>query len=87
MGGSPSQWRQEDTDASPEDRSASLSCSPRSTSPPIFQRLLRRAVTRKAEGYHLKVAALDDLERMKRASGRAIDLADIALIRERRRLS
>lgn len=55
--------------------------------PRVFQRLLRRAVTRRAQGYQLKVAALDDLERMKRASGRAIDLADIALIRERRRLS
>lgn len=55
--------------------------------PKVFQRLSRRAVTRQAKGYQLKVAALDDLERMKRASGRAIDLADIALIRERRRIS
>lgn len=53
--------------------------------PKAFQRLLRRAVTRKAKGYQLNVATLDDLERMKRASGRAIDLADIALIRERRK--
>lgn len=54
--------------------------------PSRFSALKLRAVIRKAQGYSLRVASLNDLERMKKAARRPIDLADIALIRERRKL-
>lgn len=50
-----------------------------------FGRLMRNSVMHKAGRTRLCVASLEDLERMKRESGRPIDLADIALIREKRR--
>lgn len=51
----------------------------------FFSRLLKRATRKKTEHFILNVASLNDLEQMKKRSGRPIDLADIALIRERRR--
>ena len=50
-----------------------------------FGKLRRRSVKRQGRKASFCVASLQDLERMKKASGRAIDLADIALIRELRR--
>lgn len=50
-----------------------------------FGRLMGGAVKRKVEQIRFCVAGLGDLERMKIKSGRPIDLADIALIRERRK--
>lgn len=51
--------------------------------PSRFYALRRRAIARRAQGYSLRVASLNDLVRMKRAVGRPIDLADIALIKEK----
>lgn len=53
--------------------------------PKSFSRLLKRATRKKTEYFTLNVASLDDLEQMKKKSSRPIDLADIALIQERRR--
>jgi hypothetical protein len=50
-----------------------------------FSKFFKRAKKIKAKEFSLFVASLDDLELMKRASGRPIDLADIALIREKKR--
>ena len=50
-----------------------------------FEKLHRRSVKREGRRASFHVACLRDLEKMKKASGRAIDLADIALIRELRR--
>lgn len=54
--------------------------------PEIFNRLLNRAVKRKEKQLTFYIASLDDLGAMKRAVGRPIDLADIALIQEKRNL-
>jgi len=50
-----------------------------------FDKLFKRAQRIKAEGFNLYVASLDDLQAMKKASGRPIDLADIALIKEKKK--
>ena len=46
--------------------------------------LSKRAKKIKGTKFDFHVASLDDLEKMKKKSARAIDLADIALIREKR---
>lgn len=48
----------------------------------VFNDLLGRAVERKAGSQTLHVASLDDIEAMKKAVGRPLDMSDIALIRE-----
>ncbi len=53
--------------------------------PPVFERLRRRALRRIMAGRSVAVASLAALERMKREVGRPIDLADVALIQERRK--
>ena len=53
--------------------------------PKFFSRLFKRAIRKKTEHFILNIASLTDLEQMKRRSGRPIDLADIALIQEKRR--
>jgi len=53
----------------------------------IFKKLFSHALKRKGEGITYYVVSLEDIERMKKASGRPIDLADIALIRERRKIN
>ena len=50
----------------------------------VFAGLLKRAKKVKGVKFDFYVASLDDIEKMKKASARAIDLADIALIREKR---
>lgn len=52
--------------------------------PEVFNKLLSRSLKRHGRSVTYQVASLGDLERMKKASGRSIDLADIALIEERR---
>ncbi len=52
--------------------------------PEVFARLLSQSLERRGPLVTYQVASLDDLERMKRSSGRPIDLADIALIKEKR---
>lgn len=52
-----------------------------------FDQLRKRSVRKTAGRLRFRVAGLRDLERMKRESGRPIDLADIALIREMRKAS
>ena len=47
-----------------------------------FQKLYSRSVERKGRKITFHVASLSDIEKMKKASGRPIDLADVALIRE-----
>lgn len=49
-----------------------------------FARLSKRSKKMKGMHFNFHVASLDDLEKMKKESGRAIDLADIVLIRERK---
>ncbi|MBU1853757.1 MAG: hypothetical protein KJ957_06930 [Candidatus Omnitrophica bacterium] len=49
-----------------------------------FTGLLKRSKKIKGKKFNFYVASLDDLEKMKKKSARAIDLADIALIREKR---
>ena len=49
-----------------------------------FNKLLERAKKIKMARFNFHIASLDDLEKMKRISARAIDLADIVLIREKR---
>ncbi|MBI3991025.1 MAG: hypothetical protein HY350_02640 [Candidatus Omnitrophica bacterium] len=49
-----------------------------------FDKLLRRAVKRQTEEFIFYVACLDDLEAMKKSTGRPIDRADVALIQEKR---
>jgi len=49
-----------------------------------FTGLSKRAKRVKWSDFNLCAASLNDLEKMKRKSARAIDLADIALIREKR---
>ena len=53
----------------------------------IFKKLFSRALKRRGEGITYYVVSLKDMERMKKASGRPIDLADIALIQERRKIN
>jgi len=50
-----------------------------------FSQLFKHATRKKAGHFTLNIASLKDLEHMKRRSSRPIDLADIALIHERRR--
>jgi len=50
-----------------------------------FKKLLSRADRIKGKSYSFYIASLDDLEKMKKVSGRPIDLADIALIKEKRK--
>ncbi len=52
-----------------------------------FKRLLSHALKRRGKEITYYVASLKDIERMKKASGRPIDLADIALIQERKKLN
>ena len=49
-----------------------------------FSRLLKRAKKIKGTKLNFYIASLNDLEKMKKISARAIDLADIVLIKERR---
>lgn len=49
-----------------------------------FNRLLKRAKKVKGRQFIFCVASLGDLQAMKKASGRPIDLADIALIKEKK---
>lgn len=49
-----------------------------------FTELLKRAKKIKGIKFNFHIASLDDLEKMKKKSARAIDLADIVLIREKR---
>lgn len=51
----------------------------------VFRRLLKRAKKIKGAKSNFYIVALDDLEKMKNKSARPIDLADIALIREKRK--
>lgn len=51
-----------------------------------FNRLRKQAVRKKAGKGSFYIASLDDLEAMKREVSRPIDMADIALIQERRKL-
>lgn len=50
-----------------------------------FNTLFKRAKKIKAKEFNLCVISLDDLQAMKKASGRPIDLADIALIKEKKK--
>lgn len=47
-----------------------------------FKKLYRDSIERHHQKFIFHIASLSNLEKMKRASGRPIDLADIALIRE-----
>ncbi len=47
-----------------------------------FKRLYRNSIERQHKKMIFHIASLPDLEKMKKAGGRPIDLADIALIRE-----
>ena len=47
-----------------------------------FKKLYRHSIKRKHQKMDFHIASLPDLEKMKKASGRPIDLADLALIRE-----
>ena len=49
-----------------------------------FDRLLKRAKKIKGASFNFYIASLNDLEKMKKISARAIDLADIVLIKEKR---
>lgn len=49
-----------------------------------FSRLLKRAKKIRGARFNFYIASLNDLEKMKKISARAIDLADIVLIREKR---
>ena len=49
-----------------------------------FKELLKRAKKIKGIKFNFYIASLSDLEKMKKISARAIDLADIVLIREKR---
>ena len=49
-----------------------------------FNGLLKQAKKIKGGKFNFYIASLDDIERMKKKSARAIDLADIVLIREKR---
>ena len=49
-----------------------------------FNSLLKRAKKIKTGKFNFYIASLGDLEKMKRISARAIDLADIVLIKEKR---
>lgn len=51
-----------------------------------FRELYRHSKKRRLGSSQLHIASLVDLEKMKKSSGRPIDLADIALIRERRKI-
>ena len=53
----------------------------------VFKKLLSHALKRRGEGITYYVVSLKDMERMKKVSGRPIDLADIALIQERRKIN
>jgi hypothetical protein len=48
-----------------------------------FNLLLKRAKKIKGIKFNFYIASLDDIAKMKKKSGRAIDLADIVLIREK----
>jgi len=50
-----------------------------------FNKIFKRSNEIKTREFNLRVASLNDLQAMKRASGRMIDLADIALIKERKK--
>ncbi len=50
-----------------------------------FRELLKRAKKIRGMKDNFYIASLDDLEKMKKESARAIDLADLVLIKERRR--
>ena len=50
-----------------------------------FKKLFRRAKRLKGRQFSFYIASLDDLQKMKKESGRPIDIADIALIREKRK--
>lgn len=47
-----------------------------------FKKLYRNSVKRKHGKTFLRIASLSDIEKMKKESGRPIDLADLAIIRE-----
>jgi hypothetical protein len=47
-----------------------------------FEKIYRRSIKRRSHKTTLRVASLQDLEKMKKESGRPIDFADITLIRE-----
>lgn len=51
----------------------------------LFEKIYLGAVKKRGKGFNLYVAGLKDLEIMKKAAGRPIDLADIALIKERQK--
>jgi hypothetical protein len=50
-----------------------------------FNKIFKRAKKIKERQFSFYIASLDDLQKMKKESGRPIDLADIALIREKRK--
>lgn len=50
-----------------------------------FNRLLKRAKRIRGKQLGFYIISLDDLEKMKKTSGRPIDFADIALIKEKRK--
>lgn len=52
----------------------------------LFKELYRKSIKRRSHRLTFCVASLDDLEKMKKATGRAIDLADVALIQELREI-
>ena len=47
-----------------------------------FKRLYKNSIERQHKKMIFHIASLPDLEKMKKASGRSVDLADVALIRE-----
>jgi hypothetical protein len=51
-----------------------------------FDKLYRNSLLLKGKKINLRVASLSDLEKMKKKSGRKIDLADIALIQELKKI-
>ena len=52
-----------------------------------FSRLYKNSLRKKDRALSIRTAALDDLKILKKASGRAIDLADLRLISEAQKIS
>ena len=51
-----------------------------------FKKLFRKSIERRGRKTTFRIASLEDLEKMKKATGRPIDLADVALIQELRKI-
>lgn len=51
-----------------------------------FDKLYKNSLIFRGKKINLRVASLSDLEKMKKESGRKIDLADVALIQELKKI-